>query len=147
MNESALKKQQPDFRLTLAPLVSQICNKLDIQHVLDFHCGNNPIMTALRVNHKMKIQCYDPLVERFKEPPLASELVFYAPENEPVEALIDEAELLTRAVCVFALETDDPESWLQTLLKKFDVQTYQRINGGFYAILYCKLKVEIAKVN
>ncbi len=127
-----------EFRAKLVPLVSQICNRLGIKHVLDFHCGTAPIMTTLQVNHKMQIQCYDPLVERFKEPSLAAELVFYAPFTEPYEAIIDEAELLTGVVCMFALETDDSYKWLRLLMDKFDVQTFQRIDGGFYAIMYCK---------
>lgn len=127
-----------EFRAKLVPLVSQICNRIGINHVLDFHCGNDPIMTRLQVNHNMKIQCFDPLVERFKESPLAAELVFYAPFNEPHEAIIDEAELLTGVVCMFALETEDCDHWLSLLTPKFEVQTFQRIDGGFYAIMYCK---------
>lgn len=132
-----------DFRLSLAPLVSQICNRLGVTQVLDFHCGDTPIMTALKVDHAMKIQCYDPNVKRFEASPLAAELVFYAPNHEPVEAIIDEAELLTGVVCVFALETEESESWLVKLIEKFEVQTYQRINGGFYAICYCKPNIKI----
>lgn len=135
------------FRSTLAPLVSQVCNRLGITQLLDFHCGNDPIMSMLRVDHKMRIQCYDPLVERFKASPLAAELVFYAPVNEPHEAIIDEAELLTGVVCIFALETEDCESWVPRLMEKFELQTYQRVDGGFYAILYCRPDVKLAVVN
>lgn len=136
-----------DFRAKLAPLVSQICNKIDVKHMLDFHCGNEPLMVHLKVNHKMKIQCYDPKVERFKESALAGELVFYSPETEPDFSIIDEVELLTGAVCVFALQTEDCEKWINPLLEKFELQTYQRIDGGFYAILYCKPNIKIEVPN
>ena len=136
-----------DFRVKLAPLVSQICNRLGITHLLDYYCGEDPIMVHLKVNQKMKIQCYDPKVERFKESALAGELVFYAPEVEPELSVIDEVELLTGVVCVFAIQTEDADKWVLPLVEKYEMQTFQRIDGGFYAILYCKPNIKIEVPN
>jgi hypothetical protein len=136
-----------EFRKSLAPLVSQVCNRLGITHLLDFHCGDDPIMVHLKVNQKMKIQCYDPKVERFKETALAGELVFYSPEVTPDVSILDEVESLTGVVCVLALKTETPEEWILPMLEKYELQTFQRINEGFYAILYCKPNIKIETSN
>lgn len=136
-----------EFRIKLAPLVSQICNRLGITHVLDYYCGNEPIMKHLKVNQKMRIQCYDPNIERFKESALAGELVFYSPEIEPELSVIDEVELLTGVVCVFAIQTEEADKWILPLIEKYELQTFQRIDGGFYAILYCKPNIKIEVPN
>ena len=136
--------EKPDFRATLAPLVSQICNRIGVMQILDYRCGASPIMNSLKVGHNMRIQCYDPQIDRFKAAPLAADLVFYAPDSEPDDETLDEIEMLTGAVCVFALQTEVPEPWIHRLADKFDLHTYQRIEGGFYAILYCKPNIHLA---
>lgn len=136
-----------EFRAKLAPLVSQICNKLGVTHLLDFHCGSDPIMIHLNVNQKMKVQCYDPKVDRFKEAALAGELVFYCPDVEPEFSILDEIEMLTGVVCVFSLQTEDPDKWLLPVIEKYEIQTFQRVDGGFYMILYCKPNIKIEVNN
>lgn len=132
-----------DFRKKLAPLLSQVCGKLGVTQLLDYHCGNDPIMAYLSVGHKMKIQCYDPNIERFKPAALAAELVFFSPESEPDLSSIQDVELLTGVVAIFAIQTEDPEKWVSPLIDVFEMQTFQRIDGGFYAILYCKPNIHI----
>lgn len=134
---------RPDFRGKLAPLASQICDRAKVTIFLDYLCGKSPIMTSLKVGHNMKVQCYDPKVERFKEPALAAQMVFCAlPQDDlsetQVEDMISELEMLTGAVCLLAVgETERlPEWWMLKAMPKFELQTFQRIEGGFYMILY-----------
>lgn len=136
-------EQRPDFRARLAPLASQICDKAGVKIFLDYLCGKSPIMTKLKVQHNMKVQCYDPKIERFKEAALAAQMVFCAlPEEDLTEAevddLISELEMLTGAVCLLAVGESErlPEWWFLKATAKFEVQTFQRVEGGFYMILY-----------
>lgn len=132
-----------DFRAQLAPLASQICDKAKVTIFLDYLCGKNPIMSRLQVQHMMKVQCYDPGVERFKDTPLGAQMVFCAlPEEDlsdiEVDDLISELEMLTGAVCLLAVGESErlPEWWICRAMPKFEIQTFQRVEGGFYMILY-----------
>jgi hypothetical protein len=134
---------RPDFRAQLAPLASQICDKAKVTIFLDYLCGKTPVMTSLKVGHNMKVQCYDPKVERFKESPLAAQMVFCAlPEDDlsetAAEDMIAELEMLTGAVCLLAVGESErlPEWWIYKVVPKFEIQTFQRVDGGFYMILY-----------
>lgn len=134
---------QPDLRKKLAPLASQICERAKVTLLLDYLCGKNPIMSSLKVSHDMKIQCYDPQIERFKHAPLAAQMVVCALEEDElteagVDDMISELELLTGAVCLLSVGKSErlPEWWLFKAMAKFELQTFQRIEEGFYMILY-----------
>lgn len=133
----------PDFRSKLVPLASQICDRAKVTIFLDYLCGKRPVMTDLTVSHMMKVQCYDPKVERFKDAPLAAQMVFCALEKDElseaeVDDMIAELELLTGAVCLLAIGESGrlPEWWIYKAIVKFELQTFQRVDGGFYMILY-----------
>lgn len=136
-------ESRPDLRGQLAPLASQICDRAKVTIFLDYLCGKSPIMTKLKVGHPMKVQCYDPKVERFKPAPLAAQMVFCALDEEDltemeVDDMLSELELLTGAVCLLAVGESEklPEWWFVKATNKFEVQTFQRVDGGFYMILY-----------
>jgi hypothetical protein len=138
-----METQKHDFRKSLAPLTSQICEKAKVTILLDYFCGKSPVWTAINVGHKMKVQGYDPKVERFKESPLAAQMVFCALDKEEmqesdVDDLLNELEMLTGAVCLLAVGESErmPEWWMCKAMNKFEIQTFQRTEDGFYMILY-----------
>ena len=131
------------FREQFAGIASQICEKGGVTIFLDYLCGKAPIMTSLKVGHNMKVQCYDPKVERFKAAPLAAQMVFCALEKEELQDtdladMLVELDLLTGAVLFLAVgeSSRTPEEWISLVVDRFELQTFQRVDGGFYMILY-----------
>jgi len=143
MNESLKNNvSPPDFRATLVPIVNIVCNKMNIGHMVDFYCGNDPIMKHIKVDHPMKIQCYDPLIDRFKAAPVITEMVFFAIEaeamsDEDVDSLLGEIEAITGTVALVAIKhTERPyQWWLRKMMDRFEIDTFQNYGTGFHMIL------------
>lgn len=144
-----------------APLVSEICNKLEVQHLLDWGCGKGRLFQNIKVDHKMKLQAYDPAVERFSTSPVPAEMVTCIDvlehiEPELLDDTLDELASLTEAVAFLTIHTGPAvkvlsdgrnahltqqpmEWWLPKLWERFDIQTVQ-VTGdhAFYVIGYAK---------
>lgn len=108
-------------------IINAIIERLDIQHLLDFGCGEDaPLKDELAPQKGFKYQAYDPKVERFSEQPIPAEMVVVqGAQRFNVEQLLDEVENLTEVIAFFSIE-DDMEIWLPALLERFTVQTVQR---------------------
>lgn len=142
-----------------APLVSQICNNLEVTHLLDWGCGKGRLFKNIKVNHKMTLQAYDPAVERFSTPPVPAEMVTCIDvlehiEPEHLDEVLDDLQRLTEAVLFVTIHTgpavkvlsdgrnahltQQPMSWwLPKLWERFEIQTVQ-VTGEcqFYVIAY-----------
>jgi hypothetical protein len=130
-----------------AGLLSQIIDKLDIKQVLFFKTESE-IYKSIRPNHQVAIQLssdgaavpsqmvysdnlhkmgflgFEETLERLKTLTLQVGF-FYAriPEKEVTEST----------------DIDQPADWwIQKLIKHFDIQTFQRLPDGFYAVVYPK---------
>lgn len=147
--------------VSYAPLVSEICNKLEVQHLLDYGAGKCRLFQNLKVNHRMTLQAYDPGVEKISAPPVPAEMVacidvleHIEPEN--LDNVLDDLVRLTEAVGVFTICTapakkalpdgrnahlivQPMEWWLPKIWERFDIQTVQ-VTGwcSFYVIVYAK---------
>lgn len=145
-----------------APLVSEVVNKLEITHLLDYGCGSMcNLGKHLKVDHKLKYQAYDPGVEKFAGAPVPAEMVacidvleHIEPEN--LDAVLDHLQELTEAVGLFTVHTgpaakvlDDGrnahliqkpmEWWLPKFMERFELHTAQ-VTGdyAFHVIVYAK---------
>ena len=135
-----------------APLVAQIINRTEAQHVLDYGCGSNlslPKALAEKqlVKHKFTYQAYDPCVEQYAAPPVPAELVVSIDvlehiEEDCIDAVLDHLQQLTEAVGLFTIDTGPavkslpdgrnahvlqrpPEWWLPRIMCRFELQTFQ----------------------
>jgi len=150
-----------------APLVAQVIEKLEAQHVLDYGCGSTlQLPKALKglIKHRFTYQAYDPAVPKYASPPVPAELVVCIDvlehvEEDRIDAVLDHLEELTEAVGVFTVATGPavkvladgrnahilqrpPEWWLPRLMCRFDLQTFQVMGpGAFYVIVYARSRV------
>ena len=145
-----------------AGLVTEIVNKLQVQHLLDYGCGaNTNLLKHIKPDHKLKYQAYDPGVEEFSSAPVPAEMVCCIDvlehiEPECLEDVLDDLKRVTETVGLFtvctapALKTlkdgrnahliQQPlEWWLPKFMERFDLQTAQ-VTGpnAFHVIVYAK---------
>lgn len=140
-------------------MVSEIMTRLNITELLDYGCGHNlSLFHAIKVPHKFRYQAYDPGVSDYAKDPIASQMVTSIDVLEHVEPdlidnVLDDLMRLTEQVGFFTIHTgpagkclpdgrnahliqEPAEWWLAKLLPRFELQTFQRIDSGFYVIVY-----------
>ena len=144
------------------PLVSQIAEKLEISHLLDYGCGRRMgLLKTLKVKHKLTYQGYDPGsgLEELMTPPVPAQLVCCIDvlehvEPEHLEGVLDHLQQLTETVGFVTIHTGPamktlPDGrnahltqqpiawWLPKLTDRWDLQTMQRVGDhSYYTILY-----------
>lgn len=150
-----------------APMIAEVIEKLEAQHVLDYGCGSTlQLPKALKglIKHRFTYQAYDPCVPKYASPPVPAELVVAIDvlehiEEDRIETVLDHLEELTEAVGIFTVATGPahkvlsdgrnahilqrpPEWWLPRLMCRFDLQTFQAMGpGAFYVIVYARSRV------
>lgn len=145
-----------------APVVSEIVNKLEVAHLLDYGCGSKMNLARnLKVRHALKYQAYDPGVERLAGAPVPAEMVACIDVLEHIEpdcldAVLDHLQALAEGVLFVSIHTgpavkvlsdgrnahliQQPLSWwLPKLWERFELHTVQ-VTGdhGFYVVAYSK---------
>lgn len=149
-----------------APVISEMVNRLEVQHLLDYGSGSRlSLMKALKVDHKLKYQAYDPCVEKFSSPPVPAEMVCCVDvlehiEEDKIDAVLDHLMELTEAVAFISVNTGPAaktlsdgrnahilqrpaEWWLPRLMCRFDLQCFQ-VTGSdeFYVVGYARSAIE-----
>jgi hypothetical protein len=144
-----------------APIVSEICNTLEVQHLLDYGAAKCRLFQNLKVKHAMKLQAYDPAIPKLSSPPVPAEMVACIDVLEHIEPdlldnVLDDLARLTEAVAFLTVHTGPAvkvlpdgrnahltqkpmEWWLPKLWERFDIQSVQ-VTGehAFYVIAYAK---------
>lgn len=147
-----------------APVVSEICNTLQVQHLLDYGAGKCRLFQNLKADHKMQLQAYDPGVPKLSAPPVPAEMVACIDVLEHIEPefldnVLDDLVRLTEAVAFLTVHTGPAvkvladgrnahltqqplEWWLPKIWERFDIHTVQ-VTGehAFYVIAYAKPKL------
>ena len=159
--EQELQHVDPDYgqqAVQFAPIVSQMIERMQLTELLDYGCGKARLMDHLKVKHPMKIQCYDPAVPRFAGDPFPMQLcacidVLEHVEPECVDVVLDDLVRVTGTVGFFTVSTEPSsrvltdgrnahlsqhpmEWWLPKILERFQLQTLQRMQNGFYVIVF-----------
>lgn len=147
-----------------APLVSEIVNKLQVGHLLDYGAGKCRLFENLKADHHMKLQAYDPGVVKLSSPPVPAEMVTCIDVLEHIEPdlldnVLDDLARLTEVVIFMTVTTiaakkhlsdgrnahliqQPMEWWLPKIWERFDIHTVQIIPpGSFYVIAYAKPKL------
>lgn len=144
----------------VAPFISQIINSLGVRELLDYGAGRGNLMKHLKVGHPMQIQCYDPAVEEWAGTPIPSQMVCCIDvlehvEPDCLEEVLDDIQRVTMMVAYISVSTvpskktledgrnahlniQTPEWWLEKLIKRFEVNSFQRTPNGFWTVLYAK---------
>jgi hypothetical protein len=152
-----------------APLIGQIIEKLQVADLLDYGCGSRlTLLKSLRVNHRFRYKAYDPGVPEYAGTPSPSQMVACVDvlehiEPDMIENVLDDLQRLTQEVGFYSVSTEpaekmlpdgrnahliiqEPQWWLERMLPRFDLQTFQVIEGGFYVIVHPKRRIH-ATVN
>lgn len=150
------------------PLVSQIAERLEIQHLLDYGCGKRMgLLKTLKVSHALKYQGYDPGagLEELATPPIPAQMVCCIDVLEHIEPpfldnVLDHLAQLTEEVIFLSIHTgpamktlpdgrnahltQEPiEWWIPKLCSRWDLQTMQKVGDhNYYSILYAKPRIE-----
>jgi hypothetical protein len=139
-------------------MVSQIIDRLEINHLLDYGCGSNLSLTqTLKPQRKFTYQGYDPGVQKYSKDPVQAEMVVCCDvlehiEPQYLEDVLDHLEELTQVVLFATVHTGPAaktlpdgrnahliqrpmEWWLPKFWERFSIQTVQ-VEGpqGFFVI-------------
>jgi hypothetical protein len=139
-----------------APLVTEIINRLEITHLLDY--GSGKMMNLGK-------QAYDPAVEELSGLPVPAEMVACVDvlehiEPECLDAVLDHIASLTEAVVFLTVHTGPAgktlpdgrnahviqqpmEWWIPKFTQRFELQTVQvRHHQAFFVIGHPKARIE-----
>ncbi len=147
-----------------APIVSEIVNRLGVTHLLDYGAGKMRLFQNLKADHKLKLQAYDPGIEKLSADPVPAEMVACIDVLEHIEPdlldnVLDDLVRVTEVVGFFTIHTGPAvkvlsdgrnahltqqplEWWLPKLWERFDIHSVQ-VTGehAFYVICYAKPKL------
>lgn len=145
-----------------APLVTQILDRLQVSHLLDYGCGKRMnLVRHIKPKQKLKYQAYDPAVPSLAGDPIPAEMVACIDVLEHIEpdcldAVLDHLQKLTEGLLFASVHTgpaskvlDDGRNahliqqplnwWLPKFMPRFDIQTVQMTSEhGFYVIANSK---------
>lgn len=148
------------------PLVSQIVEKLEITHLLDYGCGARMgLLKKLNVKTKLTYQAYDPGVDELATAPIPAQMVCCIDvlehiEPQYLENVLDHLAELTEVVGLFSIHTGPAvkflsdgrnahltqqpiEWWLPKIWERFDIQTMQKAGDhNYYVIVYARPRIE-----
>ena len=151
------------------PLVSQIIEKLEITHLLDYGCGRRMgLLKTLKVDRKITYQGYDPGsgLEELMTAPIPAQMVCCIDVLEHVEPeyldnVLNHLAELTEVVGFFSIHTGPamkilPDGrnahltqqpidwWLPKITDRFDIQTLQKVGDySYYTIVYARPRLEL----
>jgi hypothetical protein len=149
-----------------APLVTQVINRLEVTHLLDYGCGKNMnLLKHVKPKHKLTYQAYDPGVPDLSGAPVPAQMVACIDvlehiEPEYLDNVLDHLASLTEVVAFLTVHTGPAskilpdgrnahinqqpmEWWLPKLTQRFVPQTIQATHAhAFYVIAFPKARLE-----
>lgn len=152
------------------PLVTQIVEKLEITHLLDYGCGKRMgLLKTLKTKRKLTYQGYDPGagVPELATAPIPAQMVCCIDVLEHIEPqflenVLDHLTKLTEVVAFLSIHTGPAaktltdgrnahltqqpiEWWIPKLISRWDIQTMQKVGDhSYYGIFYARPRIEAA---
>ena len=149
-----------------APLVSQMIERLEVDHLLDYGCGSRlTLLKNIKAARQFKYQAYDPSIPSLSGAPVPAQMVACIDvlehiEPELLDNVLDDLERLTEGAGFFSVHCgpaektlpdgrnahliqEPPEWWLPKIMQRFELQTFQRTEDGFYVIVYAKPRLAV----
>jgi hypothetical protein len=141
-----------------APIVSQVINRMEVTHLLDYGCGAKcRLASSLKVDHKITYQAYDPAVPRFSKEPLPAQMVACIDVLEHIEpdfldSVLDDLARLCEGIAFISFDTGPAmkvlsdgrnahltqqpvDWWLPKLCQRFDLETMQKAGEHSYFVI------------
>jgi len=156
--------ENPDYgraSIAYAPLVAKAVNSFGISEVLDYGAGKLRLMETIAagrlVDHKFRYIPYEPSNPKYAETPDPAEMVVCIDvlehvEPDLIENVLDDLKRLTQRVGMFTVHTgpakkflDDGRNahliqegmgwWIPLMCERWDIQTVQKTEGGFWVMV------------
>lgn len=148
--------------------ISEMVNMMGVTDLLDYGCGSRrSLMMTFKPDHECRVQCYDPGVPEYAEPPIASEMVVCIDVLEHIEPdyiddVLDHLEELTEKI-LFATVHLGPankklpdgrnahliqkpqEWWVPKFMDRFTMKGFNQRDANGFEILCLPKKLDIAK--
>lgn len=145
--------------INYAGQVAQIINANDVTTVLDYGAGRLNLIRAMSQHLKRQIDYrpYEPSMPQYADTPEPADMVACIDvlehiEPEFLENVLDDLKRCTKHVGFFSVGTEPakkilpdgrnahliqegPEWWLPKIMSRFDLQTFQRVPGGFAVLV------------
>lgn len=142
-----------------APLVAQVIEAIGAQELLDYGAGKGRLGQTLKQQLKrpLTIRHYDPAIPEWAATPAPSRLVACIDVLEHIEPslidnVLDDLQRVTAGVGVFTVDTgaamkvlpdgrnahliQQPTAWwLPKFLSRFELNRFERVENGFWAIV------------
>lgn len=151
-------------------LISQIVDRLEIDHLLDYGCGSNlSLQETFRPQRAVQYQCYDPGVPEYSEPPIPAQMVVSIDvlehiEPECLEAVFAHLSELTEEVLFASVHTgpagktledgrnahltqQPPEWWLPRFWEYFALQSFQVVSPVEFFVICHNPDLEVKTAN
>ena len=139
-------------------MVSQIIDRMEVDHLLDYGCGSQTNLAKhLKVSRKLMYQAYDPGVPRFSKYPVPAQMVACIDvlehiEPEYLEIVLDDLQRLAQGIVFLTVTTcaafktlsdgrnahltQQPMSWwLPKFLDRWSIQTVQTISEESFFVV------------
>lgn len=153
--------ENPDYgvaSVSFAPIVGSVINQVGVTHILDYGCGKARLMQELpkHLDRGVKVQCYDPAVERFSAEPTPAEMVCCIDVLEHIEPhlldnVLDHLADLTQQFAFLSVHTgparktlpdgrnahliqEDERWWLPKLMQRWELLTFNKGQHGFWIV-------------
>ena len=152
--------KNPDYgsaSVLFAPIVSKVCEQYGVQEILDYGAGKGRLAQNLRSKRPIRMTMYDPAVPQWSAPPEPAEMVACVDvlehiEPEKLEHVLDDLRRCLKRVGFFSVATvaaektlsdgrnahliiEPPSWWLPKIQSRWDLQIFQRVQGGFFVIV------------
>lgn len=147
-----------------APLVAKLLNDYEIDELLDYGAGKGRLGQTLMqhnlVQHRLRIQNYDPAIPKWAGKPEPCDLVACIDVLEHIEPdrldnVLDDLKRVTKFVGIFTVSTklalksladgrnahlivEPAEWWLPKIMERFDLHTFQKQPDGFMTLVKAK---------
>jgi hypothetical protein len=152
--------KNPDYgsaSVLFAPIVSKICEQYGVQEILDYGAGKGRLAQHLRTKRPIRMTMYDPVMPQWSARPEPAEMVACVDvlehiEPEKLENVLDDLRRCVKRVGFFSVSTvaaekilsdgrnahliiEPPSWWLPKIQSRWDLQFFQRVEGGFFVIV------------
>ena len=138
--------------------VSELVNLMGVKHLLDYGCGKRrSLMETFRPDHECRVQCYDPGVPEYSDPPTPAEMVVCIDVLEHIEPMyiedvLDHLEDLTESLLFATVHTKPAgkilpdgrnahliqkpaEWWLPKIMERFTLKGFNQRDEKVFEVL------------
>ena len=131
--------------VNFARIVSEICNRIHVRHLLAYGDGGSWLFRHLKVNHPMRLQSFN-RVETTDPVPAQMVACIDVFGYDETEKAFQDMVRLTEAVLFANIKVTEEQPliwWLEKFCKDFDVHTVQVTTASeFFVICYAKPRLE-----